>query len=964
MFRRQNIPVALNTHTHTSFSHHMKNKLSPLILASCLFHPLWVNGQAPTHFSTSSGSWYDSSRWSNGVPTISREAYIGGSTPRTATISSPGAISNDAHIGSYAGEGTVTVQNTGTLNANYLYVGSGYTGTLNVQAGGSITSYYSSIGYGFSVTGAATVTGANSLWQNIYTSVGGSGNGTLKIENGGTVNNGYGFGYIGYELSGTGAATVTGANSLWSNLSNLYVGVFGKGTLTVENGGRVTAGSVTMAYSDPATQGTINLNGTPGNRGVLETGLLFEGGGGLGGTVNFNGGILRATDHHPNFIMNFEPGDVQLLSGGAFIDTQSYNVGISTALQGAGGLTKQGTGTLTLTGTSSYNGQTIVEAGTLALTEGGKVSNFNGYINRAAGGSAVATVSGTGSLWQNSNYLVVGEYGSGTLRVENGGKVTNAAGFLGFYASGTGEATVTGTNSRWENSSGLMVGPQGQGFLRIENGGTVTSPGGTVGSQAGSLGEVTVTGAGSLWENASQLQMGDSGNGTLIIQNGGTVTNDWGHIGRTTGGVGEATVTGAGSLWQNAGLLRVGYFGNGTLKIEDGGAVTNTAGTIGELTGSMGEATVTGAGSLWQNSDSLHVGFYGKGTLTIEDGGTVTALLTGLAVSTNSQGSLYLNGTSGSRGMLETGYLYEGGDSLGGTVHFNGGILRATGNEANFIYSFEPGDVQILSNGAFIDSNDHNIGVPVALQGAGGLTKQGAGTLTLSGASTYEGSTVVETGTLALASTGSIASSEEITIQAGAVLDVTAQTGPEGWTLEGPQTLSGGGTISGLVTIAGALSPGHSAGQLTGTDAIWASGGLYDWEIQALTGTPGTDWDHFLLTGTLSLDASSTNPYLIQLSALAALDEADALGKSWVIATAEGGISGDLDALALAGDGSIFSNYTGLGSFNLSFGNEGKDLVPSYDAAISSIPEPGSAVALAALLSSSTSLHRRRKEKR
>ena len=274
--------------------------------------------------------------------------------------------------------------------------------------------------------------------------------------------------------------------------------------------------------------------------------------------------------------------------------------------------------------------------------------------------------------------------------------------------------------------------------------------------------------------------------------------------------------------------------------------------------------------------------------------------------------------------------------------------------------------MQILSGGAFIDT-EHNavgysVGISTVLQGEGGLTKQGAGTLTLSGASTYEGATTVEKGTLALAAAGSIASSEEIRIQAGAELDVTAKTGPEGWALEGPQTLSGGGTISGLVTIEGTLSPGNSAGQLTGTDAIWESGGLYDWEIQALTGAPGAAWDHFLLTGELRLNATSTNPFIIQLSSLAALDEADALGKSWVIATAEGGIIGSLDALKLDGDGSIFSHYAGLGSFNLSVGNAGKDLVLSYDATISSIPEPGSAVTLAVLLTSSIGLHRQRRK--
>lgn len=378
---------------------------------------------------------------------------------------------------------------------------------------------------------------------------------------------------------------------------------------------------------------------------------------------------------------------------------------------------------------------------------------------------------------------------------------------------------------------------------------------------------------------------------------------------------------------------------------------------------------VTGDSSLWQNSGDLYVGNRGSGKLKIENGGRATAPSTTLARNTGitSQGTLDLNGTSGSRGALETGYVREGTGSLGGTITFNGGILRATGDQPDFIQNFEAGNVQLLSGGAVIDTQSHDVGVSTALQGAGGLAKQGAGTLTLSGASTYGGNTVVETGTLALAATGSIVASPEIVVHAGATLDVTAHAGPAGWTLAAPQTLSGGGTISGLVTIEGTLSPGLSSpglgvGQLTGdNDAFWKGGGVYDWEIEALAGDPGAHWDHFLLTGTLNLDA---NPFVIQLTSLAALSEADALGKSWVIATAEGGITGPLDGLELVWDSSFFTDYTGLGSFNLSPSSSGTDLVLSYEATISSIPEPGSATALATLLISSLALHRRRKTRR
>jgi len=53
--------------------------------------------------------------------------------------------------------------------------------------------------------------------------------------------------------------------------------------------------------------------------------------------------------------------------GGAFIDSQSFAIGISTALSGTGGITKTGSGKLTLSGSNSYQGATVVEGGVLLV---------------------------------------------------------------------------------------------------------------------------------------------------------------------------------------------------------------------------------------------------------------------------------------------------------------------------------------------------------------------------------------------------------------------------------------------------------------------------------------------------------------------------------------------------------------------------------------------------------------------
>jgi fibronectin-binding autotransporter adhesin len=96
----------------------------------------------------------------------------------------------------------------------------------------------------------------------------------------------------------------------------------------------------------------------------------------------------------------------------------------------------------------------------------------------------------------------------------------------------------------------------------------------------------------------------------------------------------------------------------------------------------------------------------------------------------------------------------------------------------------------------------------------GGLRKNGAGTLTLNAVNTYTGNTIVNAGTLALGSAGSIANSRSITVASGALFDVSAVAG--GFTLGAAQTLSGGGAINGTISSSGTISPGTTGGT-TGT---------------------------------------------------------------------------------------------------------------------------------------------------
>ena len=139
-------------------------------------------------------------------------------------------------------------------------------------------------------------------------------------------------------------------------------------------------------------------------------------------------------------------------------------------------------------------------------------------------------------------------------------------------------------------------------------------------------------------------------------------------------------------------------------------------------------------------------------------------------------GTLNLDG-----GTIELRELtrYNDGPGCASTVdlNLNGGVLKALGDNANFINSADGliTNANVMELGAKIDTNGFDIEIPVALVcgvlGDGGLLKSGDGTLTLSVANAYTGMTMVSGGTLATAGAGALGSGD-IIISKGAMLQL------------------------------------------------------------------------------------------------------------------------------------------------------------------------------------------------
>jgi autotransporter-associated beta strand protein len=162
-----------------------------------------------------------------------------------------------------------------------------------------------------------------------------------------------------------------------------------------------------------------------------------------------------------------------------------------------------------------------------------------------------------------------------------------------------------------------------------------------------------------------------------------------------------------------------------------------------------------------------------------------------------------------------------------------------------------------------------NVSVNIALNGVisgdGALIKTNSNTLTLGGANVYTGGTTVNGGSL---------------VVNGSVGAVTVNDGG---------SLGGEGTVGALTLTSGSfLKPGNSPGLLTAASSSWAAGSTYIWEIDNATGTAGTNWDLFSVTGALDLSALSSNAKMnLVLESLSIANfSTSTVYDNWVIAQA------------------------------------------------------------------------------
>ena len=192
----------------------------------------------------------------------------------------------------------------------------------------------------------------------------------------------------------------------------------------------------------------MNLNG-----GIITVPTVVKGGG--NGTFNFNGGTLRANASSSTFLTGLTAANVQ--SGGAIIDDGGYAITIGQVLANqGGGLTKNGTGTLTLTAADIYSGATVVNQGTLLvngslatgqlIVTNGATLGGTGVITgtvTVAGGATLSPGVTLGTLTVSNNLTL-----AGNLRIEINKSLSpsNDLTIVTGNLTNTGTGTITVTN--------------------------------------------------------------------------------------------------------------------------------------------------------------------------------------------------------------------------------------------------------------------------------------------------------------------------------------------------------------------------------------------------------------------------------------------------------------------------------------------------------------------------------------
>ena len=514
-----------------------------------------------------------------------------------------------------------------------------------------------------------------------------------------------------------------------------------------------------------------------------------------GGTVTFDD---TATGSSPILVTNTTT--VSPTSVTANLTNKNYTISGS-AIAGNTALTKNGTGTLTLTNANTFTGGATVNAGTLVLagtntlvgianvnagatlqlqanaanTSGGNSSAYN-WTNsyaRLNGGATLQLRSDSSVTFNNTNVYAPDVAGSTTNTIDVNAVTSATGNTLSLWPAGVvtynNVFNVTGGNGYSLNISGGFNGSNGYLTFNPTTADVIVGP-------------ITNLNGG--------LNM--NGTGTLTINGLCTFGNN--NVGQNNVNVNTGTM----AISSSGELYNTGYIYGPTVTVANGATLQMYA---------WGYAYVGSLGAL----------DFGAGRLLV-NGGTIT--YTGVG-----------ENTGGNNNRLFT-------------VGTNGATLNAAGSGTWFLEPGGYGAQTIGTNNTLTLTGSGNGRYDNALVKGGSVLKTGSGTWTLAGTNNYTGSTTISNGILALGANNTLPTNTTVDLAGGTLAMSTYNN-----TVNALQT---NGSVRAMGTWgASGSTANHISSSMTGTGVLTVTTGGASTSVVTSSANPST-YGNLVFTDTVT----------------------------------------------------------------------------------------------------------------
>ncbi|BCM93312.1 hypothetical protein IAD21_05203 [Abditibacteriota bacterium] len=616
-------------------------------------------------------------------------------------------------------------------------------------------------------------------------------------------------------------------------------------TTTNVLGQAFTIKSLTFRGAGAAATTTANISGT--NALTINNGITIENGN-AGASISTSGGLVLPANQ-------------------TWTNNSANGLAVSSPISGAFGITHNGTGVTTLSGTNAYTGTTAIASGTVSID-----ANLN-----LGASTAPVTLNG-GTLRTTGATTITNTH---PITVGTGGTI-NVAGAAQYFFNtantllGSGPLTLTGNGT---------LATTGTGNLRVAQANTYNGP---LTIQSGGIFEYGIASAVASGSNFTLNNQGEVAvNNAVTMSNAVTAAGGTNSVlsfeNGTTGTYSGSVTLNANAViglrdWYNYATVRSGVIS---------GPITGTGGlTINSGTGSGGTLTLSNAGNTYQGGTTISASkvaanvnnAMATGPVTI--GGTASQILLGAVTLNNSSTTINAGGGVVGQGLIHvpaasTTATLNGPITINGAVAAGGhfgtsgttSVLNITGpitssvpvtlRVGTVVLSNTSSNYSALTIGADIGrigaTNAIPVGATVDIGGSGAATLDLAGyNQTLAGitkntnAATVTNSVAATTSTLTTTGTSTFGG----VIQNG--------TGTTALTVNGGVlTLSGVNTYTGTTTLnVGTLTLG-TGGNIPDASAMTLGGGTFN--LNNFSETVGTFSLTAATTSTIDFGSGATS---------------------------------------------------------------------------------------------------------